>query len=342
MHHTRKYVKCDQLEDLYLNKNLSLLEIGNLLGFSSRTIQIKAHECKIKLRNAGPSKPKISDKKLICLYLQKRLSSRKIAKQYGCAYSYIDARIKRLNIPRRTLSSSHIVSKRINFSENLTEKAYLIGFRIGDLRVRKMYKNSETILVDCGSTKIEQIKLIKRLFEKYGRVWISKPKSKGRIQIECSLNSSFTFLLLKYSKFPSWTFKNKNLFLNILAGFIDAEGSFFISSNRKAAYFSIGNYNSDILKQIGIELAHKGFHTRYFKGVAKGYKGKDGYSHNRDYWILNINRKVDLHKFAETILPFLKHKDKIKAAKKVIANLDIRNEKFGFKGIGMLHFKHVQ
>jgi hypothetical protein len=57
---------------------------------------------------------------------------------------------------------------------------YLVGFALGDLRVRKIYQNSETIKVDCGSTKIEQINLIKNLFKKYGHVWISKPTSKKK------------------------------------------------------------------------------------------------------------------------------------------------------------------
>jgi len=88
-------------------------------------------------------------------------------------------------------------------------------------------------------------------------------------------------------------------------------------------------------------LTSKGYKIRFFKGVAKGYTGKDGFKHNQDYWILSIYRKIDLFKFIYTIRPFLKHKDKIKAAGEVIRNLKTRNEKFGFKGIGMLHFKHV-
>ena len=341
MPHTRKSIRCKELKTLDIGKHLPLLNIGKLLGYSSRTIGIRAQECKIKLRNPGTPKPKISDKKLIYLYLQKRLSSRKIAKIYGCAYSYIDTRIRKLDIPRRTLSSSHIITKRKNFSDNLAEKAYLIGFRIGDLRVRKMYKNSETILVDCGSTKPEQIKLIKNLFQKYGRVWISKPKLNRKVQIECSLNNSFSFLLPKYLKFPGWIFKRNDLFLNILAGFIDAEGSFYVSRNQKSANFSLGNYNREILLQIDKKLTKKGYRTRLFKGVPKGYKGKDGYSHKQDYWILTIYRKVDLYLFIKTITPFLKHKDKIRDVTKVVLNLKSRNEKFGFKGIGMINFNHV-
>ena len=128
-------------------------------------------------------------------------------------------------------------------------QAYLIGFRIGDLRVRKFYKNSETIHVDCGSTRREQIELVEKLFDKYGRVWISKPNKKGVIQVECFLNNSFEFLLkIDQNSIPSWIMNNKLYFANFLAGFTDAEGSIFISQNK--AFYALGNYNLKLLRQM--------------------------------------------------------------------------------------------
>lgn len=333
MLHTRKSIDCVNLRNFYLKNRFSTLKIGKILGFSSRTIAIRAKECKIKLRKPGVSGPNINDNKIKFLYLERQLSSRKIAKMYHCAYSYIDNRIKKLGLPTRTLSFAHIKTKRVDFSDNLQEKAYLIGFRIGDLRVRKMYKNSETILIDCGSTKIEQIKLIKKLFGKYGRVWISKPKAGGKTQIECGLNGSFSFLLKKYLKFPSWTINNEAIKLSALAGFTDAEGSFFVEKHKKQSVFSIGNYNTVILRQIQKWLIGYRFKPRFYMGVKRGYTGKDGYSHNNDYWIISIYRKRDLLLFTEKIFPYLKHKDRIKSALLVLKNIKERNEKYGFIGM---------
>lgn len=332
MLHTRKDIDCKTLNNLYLKKHFSLLKIGKILGYSARTIDIRIKECKISARKPGVSPPKISDSTLKQLYLQKHMSSRKIAKIYKCSYSYIDMRIKDLNIPRRNLSSAHILTKRNDFSGDLKEKAYLIGFRIGDLRVRKMYKNSETILVDCGSTKPEQIKLIMRLFQVYGRVWISKPNINGKTQIECSLNKTFTFLIKKHGKFPEWTIKKQSLMSSIVAGFIDAEGSFFISKDNQS-FFSVGNYNKEILDQINDWLIKLKYKTRLFRGVKKGYEGKDGYKHSADYWILTINKKKDLKSFTNFILPYLKHIDRISCANKVLENIDERNLKYGFIGM---------
>lgn len=332
---------CGDLRKLYLKDKSSLIQIAKKLGFSSRTISIRANECMINMRNPGPSGPKISNKTLEYLYLKKRLSSRKIAKLYDCAYSCIDSRIRKLGLPVKTLAAAHITTSRHPFSGNLSERAYLTGFSIGDLRVRKVYKNSETILIDCGSTKKEQIRLIKGLFGKYGRVWISKPKENGKTQIECGLNLSFSFLLGKFSKFPTWVSKSRKLILFAIAGFSDAEGSFFIGKNGKYAGFAIGNYNQTILKQINEWLHNLRFKTRLCLGVKKGYTGKDGYIHQGDYWILSITVKYFLLKFTRLILPYLKHKDKIVAAKKVIKNINFRNKKYGYRNAKMLNLSHA-
>src|SRR4030042_5482881 len=332
MHRTRRIIKWSTLVDLYLVRNLSLSEIAHILDYSPRTISIRAKECNIKLRNPGPPAPKIDIKNLKYLYLRRRLSSRKIAKIYNCAYSTIDNKIKKLGWSVRTRASAHIVTKRSNFPGDLKEKAYLLGFRIGDLRVRKVYKNSETILIDCGSTKIEQVRLIKKLFKKYGRVWTSKIKPNRKMQIECSRNKSFSFLLKKYIKFPMWVSKNQSVLLSAIAGFSDAEGSFFVGKNQKFSGFSLGNYNLKILKQIKSWLVKFGYKPRLFMGVKKGYTGKDGYPHRNDYWILSIYRKKDLFLLTKKMLPYLKHKDKIKSAESVIKNINQRNQKYGFIG----------
>lgn len=333
MRHTRKSISCLKLKELYLKKNCSTVKIGKILGFSSRTIGIRLTECGIKTRKSGVPGPKINDKQLINLYIKKHLSSRKIAKLYGCAYSTIDTKIRKLGLPIKTLALAHIKTKRADFSGNLMEKAYLIGFRIGDLRVRKMYKNSETILVDCGSTKNKQVSLIKKLFKKYGRVWISKPGKSGKTQIECSLNESFSFLLKTYLKFPTWVRLDNETKLSAIAGFIDAEGSFFLGNNGKSGCFAVGNYNQEILRQIRGWINGYGIKTKYYMGVKKGYRGKDGYSHSQDYWILSIGAKKDLLLFTKKILPYLRHEDRIKCAKKVLKNIAERNKKYGFIGM---------
>lgn len=314
---------------LYWKEHLSLLGIGKKLGMASRTIHIRMLELDIPLRKPGVAGPNIETKTLKYLYIKKGLSSRKIARIYKCAYSTIDRMIRTAGLPIKTLAAAHINFKRRAFSKNLEEKAYLIGFRIGDLRVRKPYKNSESISVDCASTHPAQIDLISKLFKKYGRVWISRPNKQGKQQIECRIDLSFSFLLKKYDQFPSWSLKSNRLFLSILAGFIDAEGSFFVNRDQLSAAFSLGNYNTKILEQVRVRLLKWGLHPRLYMGVKKGYTGKDGYSHNEDYWILSIHRKLEVTKFISIILPYLRHREKISDTKKVVRNITKRNRLYG-------------
>ena len=321
------------LNKLYWEDRLTIKEIGSILGCAPRTISIRMVECGIPPRTPGPPRVHISKKDLYELYLHKGLSSRKIAKIYECAYSSVDRKIKQYGLPKKTLSLAHITTFRAPFSGNQQEKAYLIGFRIGDLRVRKMYKNSETILVDCGSTKKSQIELIKSLFSQYGRVWISKPTKSGKLQIECAVDLSFSFLLENFDRFPAWSLEKKPLFLPLLAGFIDAEGSFFVTSNGKAATFSVGNYNVTLLEQIRSALEKLGVRSRLFIGVKKGYRGKDGYAHNNDYRILSVDRKADLYNFTRIVRPYLKHGKRVKDTLKVINNIDERNRRYGYIGM---------
>lgn len=260
------------------------------------------------------------------LYLVQKLSPRKIAKIYNCAYSTIDYKIHQAKLPTRNLAEAHVIYPRINFSDDLIEKAYLIGFRIGDLRVRKIYKNSETILVDCASTKSEQIELISKLFSKYGRVWTSHPNQVGRVQIQCHLNLSFNFLLS--SKLEGWIINNKEYFFSFLAGFTDADGSIFIANGQ--ATYSLGNYNIALLKEIKFYLEFYGISSRKITfSDRKGLLASHGYRYNSDYWTLAISRKKNLIMLFEFFSRYLKHENRIKQMNEAISNIQKRNKLYG-------------
>lgn len=323
----RDFIPLEQLVKLYWKKGLTTLQIAKIFSCAQRTIQIRMQECNIPLRPRG-NKLEIPKEKLFEFYINQRLSSRKIAKSYRCVYSTIDRKIREYGFPIRTLANAHIVTLRKPFSGNKTEKAYLLGFAIGDLRVRKMYKNSETILIDCGSTKKEQIKLVKSLFKHYGRIWISKPTNAGKTHIECSVDLSFNFLLENDHKIPKWILRRKKFFAGFLSGFTDAEGSIFISKGK--ATYSLGNYNYHLLNQIYVQLIKLGIKLKLpRRGTLKGYKDRQGYRRKADYWTLAIHRKSSLLKLFNLISPHLKHAKRKNDVKKAIRNIKERNKKFG-------------
>jgi predicted transcriptional regulator len=325
----RIFISKDELKDLYEKKKLTTYEIADIYNCCQATVWKCLHRFGIKARFPWNA-VNLPKKKLENLYIKRKLSTWAIEEKLGIPRSTIHRKLLEYGIKRRNRAESHIIYPRRNFSGNKLEKAYLIGFAMGDLRTRRIYPNSETILVDCSSTKKEQINLILKLFRPYGRVWISKPNRKGKIQIECSLNKSFEFLLKKRVLIDRWILRNKKYFAAFLAGFTDAEGSIFISKLNQATY-SLGNYNYRLLRQIRNYLIKLRIKCPAIikSRTHEGYVSREGYVNKHPYWSLRITRKFYLLKLLDLITPYLKHSDKIKRAKKARENIKNRNKKFG-------------
>lgn len=271
----------------------------------------------------------LTKQKLEYLYLDSGLSTWKIEKQYGYSRSLVYRKLGEYGIRKRNIAQSHITYPRKSFSGDLLEKAYLIGFAMGDLRARRVGSKSETIKIGCGSTKKEQIDLIEKLFIPYGRVWIGKPGKTGFINIECFLDNSFTFLLEKRSLADAWVLKSKSYFASFVAGFSDAEGCLSIS--RKMGYYSLGNYNKGLLMQIREFLLENGIIcTKLTEYHSKGKPCFGKYFHNQNYWNFSIHRKTSLLKLFDLIGMHVKHGLKVRDMEKVRSNIMERNIRFGY------------
>ncbi len=255
-------------------------------------------------------------------YSQQGLSTWAIEKKFGISRSTTYSLLKKYQIPIRSIARAHIKYPRSDFSGDLQEKAYLLGFSIGDLRVRSHNgRQSETISIACGSTKPAQIELIEGLFSKYGRVWKGKPDKRNVVNIEAFVNKSFTFLLPEKRTYL-WCNKRK-LFLSFLAGFTDAEGSFYISNGK--AFVAWGNYDVIILRFIKKQLAKYGIVTpRINSDSLQGYVGSHGYARNKNYAHLTCSRKQTVRVLLRELKPFLKHADKKNKLASLDMNLKIR------------------
>jgi len=318
----------EQLNKLYEKEKLTTYQIANKLGCCQATIWKKLIEFGIRRRAPHELNSNVPSKnELIRFYINKKLSTWEIEKKYGYCRGTIHRKLKEFRIKTRDRADSHIIYKRTNFSENLIEKAYLIGFRLGDLGVRKIYPNSKTICVASGSTIKEQIDLIKGLFERYGKVWIQKTKD-NKINIQTNLNESFSFLLSK--EFPKWVSNNKETFFSFLAGFSDAEGC--ISKSNKLDYYSLSVCDDSILNIIKNNLNKFGIKCKklYFN-KRKGKQTFEKYKFNHDYWSLRIYDKNNLLKLLTELKPYTKHKNKVKALNIAIDSINMRNKKYGKK-----------
>lgn len=317
-----------ELQTLYTNKRLTMSQIAKIFGCCQATIWQKLVKFNIKRREPHELNSNVPSKeRLIDLYLNKKLSTWQIEKGYGYSRGTVHRKLKEFSIKTRDRADSHIIFERKNFSGNLIEKAYLIGFRIGDLGVRKIYPNSKTICVASGSTIKEQIELIENLFKEYGKTWIQKTND-GKINIQANLNESFEFLLSK--EVPKWILNDKKYFFSFLAGFTDAEG--WIGVYNKMATYSLGNTDLKILLIIRKNLNKFGVYCgKVYTNKRKGKPTTEGYFFSSDYYQLRVNKKVDLLRLFMKLKPYVKHKNKIKDLNGAIENIKRRNMKYGIR-----------
>jgi len=306
-----------ELKQLYTKQKLSTYKIAKIFHCTSGTIYRNLKLYKIKTRPL--KRISITKSQLEKLYISKRFSLSKIANIYKCCPAVILDKMKKYGILRRTISETSTRHPKNDFNGDSLEKSYLIGFRLGDLRVRKSHNLIE---ISCGTTKPKQIHLIKTLFYPYGPIWITKKDKNGAFHIDCSLNSSFRFLLPKHNSIPKWILRNKKNFFSFLAGYTDAEGNIGIYDGR--AKFRIRSYDKKILYQL-----HNGLQNLNIKSLfgldRKSYIDKRGVFQRKDSWQIVINERESLLKLFRFLEPLIKHKkrkrDLLRAKKNVILRL---------------------
>lgn len=344
-----------ELQRLYEKQKISSPVIAELYNTRPEKIRRLLRKYEIRIRTKSEATKlrigvNIPKNELKELYLNKKLSTYEIATKYNCSPSLIRKRLKEYDIKSRTVREAKALTKpkypRKDFSGNLDEKAYLIGFRLGDLHVRQRNPFSPTIIINSTSTKIEQIELIKNLFLSYGHIWISKPDINNAISIRCFINRSFDFLLPKQDMIEPWILKNDKAFAAFFAGYIDAEGTFTLCGGD--GVFHVRSNDKNIIWQIRSRLMRLGVLCPKPKLVRKkGSIDKKDIRSNGDVWMSMVYRKDSLLRLIEMLKPYLKHPRKINGAEKVKINIDERNKKYNnmpdrrFKNMYLEELKYV-
>lgn len=313
--HPNKEIKIsrEKLKELYLKKKLSTYQIAKLFSCKAPTILRKLKQLRIKTRKL--KKFKITKRQLVFYYVKKKYSIRKISDILGCSPTTIFGRLVNFKIPLR--ESLHEIYPKRDFDGDKEEMAYMLGFRYGDLGVTR--ESNRSIIVKCGTTKQEQIKLIKNLFEKYGHFWVGKADKKGRIQTQIILNNSFSFLLPKEDNLPSWIATNEIFFWPFFCGYTDAEGNIGVYDGR--ARVRIGSYDKNLLWTFSKTLNRKfGIKTIFRLESPKGRRKQA-----QDFWRIYINDRYSILKLLNHIKPLIRHakrhKDMLNAEINVIKRI---------------------
>ena len=108
----------------------------------------------------GRKKINISKATLLNLYHKQKLSPYKIAVLLNCSFSTITNRLIEHNIPLKTPAAARMRYEKKDYDGTLENKAYMLGFRLGDLNVYRPSEESETIVVRCHTTQQEQVESI--------------------------------------------------------------------------------------------------------------------------------------------------------------------------------------
>jgi len=301
------------LYDLYVKDGLSIYKIAKKFNCSSAAILFYLRKYKIKTRK--PKRVYLRKKDLETLYLKEKLSLSKIARKYNCNPVTVLKKLKKYKIPlRKSYDWISFVYPKRDFSGNKLEKAYMVGFRCGDLAINSNHKN--VIIIKCTTTKEEQLSLIKKVFGKYGKTWIGKPDKYGRIQISVSLNKSFKFLVEKPINIPEWILDNDRYFHPFLGGYVDAEGNIGVYSNR--ARLRIGSYDYGILSDIHEKLNSQGI-------IAKLNLEKS--NPNGEFWRVNVSEKNSLEKLLNVLKNSVKHQRRYHSLEIALKNIEERSKR---------------
>lgn len=270
------------------------------------------------------TKIKIAKEELIKLYYGQKKSPYKIGEIYNCSFATVANRMKEYGLKPISRSIMQSKYKKQAFSGSDEEKAYIIGFRIGDLNVYQTVSHSEVIVVRCHTTQKEQTDLIKKLFEKYGQVTIGGVKS---LYINCFLDTSFDFLLKKEDEVEDWITKNTDCSNNFAAGYIDAEGNIGVYDGR--ARFKVDSYDKNVIFWLYEWLTKNDiFCPEPIKIGEKNqiYDKKLNYKYNKDLWRVRVSKQESLRKLFSIIKPLLRHSNRLAHLNKCLKNLDDRRK----------------
>ncbi|MEM5853535.1 MAG: sigma-70 region 4 domain-containing protein [Candidatus Aenigmatarchaeota archaeon] len=303
----------DELKELYYEKKMSTKSIGMLYNVSGAAVSYIMKKWKMSTRTPaqiGVLKMKAPPYgEIYKMYTEEGKSTEKIAKILNVSPSSVRKWLKKANIPIRNRAEACRKYPRSSFSQDKLIKAYLLGFCIGDVYVRRRY---QTIEVWTTTTHPAMIYLFSELFSKYG--YVSKYPRKGTLGYEwgirCGLDDSFSFLLEKYRRMiPEWIVQDEdeNTFYSFLAGYADAEGYWGISKSHKDkinTIFELQSKDIKILKFIKSKLEKLNFHPTY--GEKKGL------------CFLRICRRKEVVELAKKLLLYSKHLEKIEKIQFII------------------------
>lgn len=317
-----------QLEDLYFKQRWSMEHIAKHFGCTHGTIVHRFQKYGLQSRGHLGLRPQVVVNKaeLEYYYHDQNLSLEQIAGRLHCSKGALERKMVKFDISRRgSEHRKHWRYVKRSFDGTFEQKAYLIGFRLGDLNVTN---TNQVVVVKGSTTKQAQANLFEQLFSPYGGVHTTKAK-RGTIEQYAFLDRSFDFLLPKQDNIESWITSCPRCFLAFFAGYFDAEGCAQMhkgSHSNDFGGFEVQSYDKNILFQSWMGLVQQDINSPSPLMVKPaGYTSSNGVRNNGDTWKLSIFRKASVWKLLHLLAVDMKHKDKLHRLGVIKQNIVQRN-----------------
>jgi|SRR3989344_2269011 len=312
-----------ELEELYLEKKLSLNDIGSKFNCDGTNILYWLKKYGIKRRPSNINKIHIPKEILEDLYWNKNLKPRDIAKKFGIKNERtIRKKMEKYGIKRKSVSEALTKKFKAPFCGDLTEKAFLLGLRTGDFYARK---KDRSIRLQTTTTHLAQIELLRSSIKEYGEIRTYFSKNKNRNDewfIYTDLHESFDFLTNKPQEIPDWILKNDDYFYAFLSAYCDCElnWNFTKSHDKHFRYtFRLRAGDKKVLEQIKQKLDSEGLTTIFSIANKKGDYSSFA-KFNFDIYEITVNKKQDNIHLVKKMLPYSKHPEKINKMNLILNN----------------------
>src|SRR5712692_2949530 len=161
------------LRKLYCTEGKSLKQIASLAGTTKSDVHYWMVKHGIAMREWSAKRPKCEPNKIHALYWNQGMTIRAVAKLIGVSFTTTRKHLLRETALRRSSSGiGHLRSRRsikyprLAFSDDEVERAYLLGFRGGDLNAAMTSPNS--VMVRVSTTHPAMLDLFAQTFGNYG------------------------------------------------------------------------------------------------------------------------------------------------------------------------------
>ena len=262
----------DDLERMYLKEHHSAAKISNLYGLKYENPKCGEVLILYHLKHKGIARRGAADhvrkvtEGMVDEWVRRYEAGESLkqiaGEEVGAPTVFVHLRKRGLKLRDKVeeVIRLNTIHKKKSFNGDPGPKAYLIGIAKGDYWVTR---HGRAIRVRLSTTHPAMAKLFRELLGPYGPIYEfpkSTPLTEFEWCLDCDLNLSFRFLEDREQPLNE-IFADKNLFLNSLGGFFDAEGSIYYHKKKEigAFEFSLGNTNEGILRKIAGKLSEFGY-----------------------------------------------------------------------------------